>query len=268
MFRKILIPTDGRGLEDHVIKYVACTFPLAKFYVISVVDTKVKGIHLTTLLQRKLEENAKEAIEHALQILQKEGIEVEEKKMLYGDPSMEIISYAEKNDISLIAFRCFHTHIPSLKLGGTIEHVLKKTKIPVLIIGCEVEGKEVKSILLPTDGTHGSQNAENVAIHLAISFGSNLTALYVAKNGKDERGKKVLKNIVWKGKQRDIEVVTLLKRGDPAEEILKEAPRHDILVMGAGRKGLLRNMVLGHVSREVAPLSPIPLILVRGRYKL
>jgi len=268
MFRKILIPTDGRGLEDHVIKYVACTFPLAKFYVISVVETKVKGIHLTTLLQKKLEENAVEAIEHAVQILLKEGIEVEEKEILYGDPPAKIISYAEKNDISLIAFRCFHTHIPSLKLGGTIEYVLKKTQIPVLIMGCEIEGGEVKSILIPTDGTHGSQNAENVAIHLAASFGSNLVALYVTKNKEDERGKNVLKNIKWKGKQRDVEVNTLLKQGEAAEEILKEASNHDLLIMGAGRKGLLRGMVLGHVSREVAPLSPIPLILVRGRYKL
>ncbi|RLF45903.1 MAG: universal stress protein [Thermoplasmata archaeon] len=268
MFRKILIPTDGRGLEDHVIKYVACTFPLAKFYVISVVETKVRGIHLTTILQKKLEENAMEAIEHAAKILLKEGIEVEEKKILYGDPPAKIISYAEKNDISLIAFRCFHTHIPSLKLGGTIEKVLKKTQIPVLIMGCEIEGGMLKSILIPTDGTHGSQNAENLAIHLAVSFGAKLTALYVAKGKEDERGDAVLKNIKWKGKQRDVEVATLLKQGDPAEEILKEAPKHSILIMGAGRKGLLRNMVLGHVSREVAPLSPIPLILMRGRYKI
>lgn len=268
MFRKILIPTDGRGLEDHVIKYVACTFPLAKFYVISIVETKVKGIHLTTLLQKKLEENAVEAIKHAVQILLKEGIEVEEKEVLHGDPPAKIISYAEKNDISLIAFRCFHTHIPSLKLGGTIEHVLKKTRIPVLIMGCEIEGGEIKRILIPTDGTHGSQNAENLAIHLASSRGAKLTALYVAKDKRDERGEGVLKNIIWKGKQREVEVNTLLKQGDPAEEILKEASQHDILIMGAGRKGLLRNMILGHISREVAPLSPIPLILVRGRYKL
>ena len=114
---------------------------------------------------------------------------------------------------------------------------------------------------------HGSQNAENVAIDLALSFNAKITALYVSKSDLDFN-EKVLKNIEWKCKQRKIEIEVVHKKGEPAEEILNEIKDHDIIVMGAGRKGFFSKIVIGHVSRTVAAMSTIPLILVRGRYNL
>jgi nucleotide-binding universal stress UspA family protein len=267
MFRKILLPTHGKELEDHVLKYVAHVFPFSKFYIISIVETKIKGTHLTRILRKKLEEHAKEALQHAAELLEKEGINVEKKEVLYGHPSDKIVSYARENEITLIAFRCSPRELPSLSMGRTIEEVLKKTKIPVLLMREDIEDKKIKKILLPTDGSHGSQNAENVAIQLAVSFGAEIIALYVSKNNA-EMAEKILKNIEWKCKQRNIKVETIHKRGEPPEEILNEAKGCDIIVMGAGRKGFFSNIVIGHVSRNVAAMSSIPIILVRGRLAL
>ncbi len=56
-----------------------------------------------------------------------------------------------------------------------------------------------------------------------------------------------------------------LLEGLAAEVILKEAEKHDLLVLGThGRTGLDR-LLLGSVAREVARRSPKPLLLVPYR---
>ncbi len=272
MFKRILIPTDGTGLEDHAIRYTAMAFPFAKFHVISVIQPNVRGTHLTKLLKQMLEESAEKAINHADELLLAEGIEIENKKVLYGTPSREILKYAKSQNIDLIVMRSYcKSGVLSYRLGSTIENVLKHTHLPIMIITAMVTPREPKKILLPIGGTHQDlKELENVAMNTAKSFMAELTALYVIEKGKGIREKshaeKILGNADWKAKHFEVRLRKVIDHGEPSEIILRYAETHDLIVMGAGRKGIFRNVVMGHVAREICAPSPVPIILVRRRH--
>ena len=187
MFKKILIPTDGSGLEDHAIKYAALAFPFAKYDVVSVIQPNVRGTHLTKLMKQMLTESAEKAIHHAEDILLEEGIEIEKKEVLFGTPSKEIVSYAKKVDVDLIVMRSYcKSGVQSFKLGTTIEAVLKHTYCPVLIISTSAEQREPKRILVPIAGaTQEQKTLENIALNTAKSFKAEVTVLYVMEGKGD-----------------------------------------------------------------------------------
>ena len=272
MFNKILIPTDGSGLEDHAIRYAALAFPFGKYHVISVIQPDVRGTHLTKLLKKMLEESAYKAINHAEDLLLKEGIEIEKKKVLYGKPSKEILRYAKSEGIELVVMRSYcKSGVLSYRLGSTIENVLRHTHCPVLIITTSASQREPKRILLPLGGAHLEPKAlENVAMNTAKSFNAQLTALYVMEKGKGDKGRahaeKILENAAWKAKHFEVKLKKAIEHGDPGEVILRYADSHDLIIMGAGKKGIFRGVVLGNVAREICAPSPVPIILVRGRH--
>jgi nucleotide-binding universal stress UspA family protein len=272
MFNRILIPTDGTGLEDHAIRYTAVAFPFAKYHVVSVIQPNVRGTHLTKLLKQMLEESAKKAIHHADELLLDQGIEIESKKVLFGTASKEIIKYAKTHDIDLIVMRSYcKTGVLSYRLGTTIENVLKHTHLPVMIITTMVAPREPKKILLPIGGAHQDlKEIENVAMNTAKSFLAELTALYVIEKGRGAREKthaeKILANAEWKAKHFEVKMKKVIEHGEPGEVILRYAESHDLIIMGAGKKGIFRGVVMGHVAREICAPSPVPVILVRRRH--
>jgi len=272
MFNKILIPTDGSGLEDHAIRYAALAFPFGKYHVISVIQPDVRGTHLTKLLRQMLKESAEKAINHAEELLLQEGIEIEKKKILYGKPSKEILKYAKSEDIELIIMRSYcKSGVMSYRLGTTIENVLRHTHCPVLILTTSASQREPNKILLPIGGAHLDQKAlENVALNTAKSFNAEVTALYVIEDKKKDRerahAEKVLGNIAWKAKHFEVKFNKIIEYGDPGEIILRYANLHDLIILGAGKKGMLRKIVMGHVAREICAPAPVPIILVRRHH--
>ncbi|UCG68107.1 MAG: universal stress protein [Thermoplasmata archaeon] len=272
MFEKVLIPTDGSGLEDHAIRYAALAFPFAHYHIISVVQPNVRGTHLTKLLKQMLKESADKAINHAEKLLLEEGIQIEKKKILYGKPSKEILRYARTEGIELIVMRSYcKSGVLSYRLGSTIENVLRHTHCPVLILTTSANQREPKKILLPIGGAHLEQKAlENIAMNTAKSFNAEITALYVIEGKSIEKGRlhaeKVVENAVWKAKHFDVKLRKAIEQGEPAEIILKYANSHDLIIMGAGKKGIFRRVVMGHVAREICAPSPVPIILVRRHH--
>jgi nucleotide-binding universal stress UspA family protein len=236
-----------------------------------VIQPNVRGTHLTKLLKQMLEESANKAIHHAEDLLLEEGIDIQKKKVLYGTPSKEILRYAKSEHVDLIVMRSYcKSGILSYRLGTTIEDVLKHTHVPVMIITTMALHKEPKKVLLPIGGTPSEQKAmENIALNTAKSFNAEVTALYVVEDpkGRDKaHGEKILKNAAWKAEHFEVKLNKAIERGDPGEVILKYAESHDLIIMGAGKKGIFRSVVLGHVAREICAPSPVPVILVRGRH--
>jgi len=99
MIKKIVIPTDGYGLEDHVIRYVARAFPSAEFYLMSVINTCERGVQLTTLLYKEMKESAEKAIERGKKLLEEEGAKNVKTRILEGLPSKKIVDYAWRRDV-------------------------------------------------------------------------------------------------------------------------------------------------------------------------
>jgi len=264
MIHKILIPTDGNGLEDHVIRYVARVFPSAEFYVVSVINTRERGVQLTTLLYKEMKSSAEKAIERATQILAEEGIENIHHRILEGLPSRIINRYAKKKDIDLIALRVYSRKftVSAQRMGSTIRNVIQGSTVPVLIVAEECEKIPVKRVLFPTDGTRKSERAKNFAILFASSYGIEIEVMHVMGKGSHRHHvEEILKNTEWKASFLDVKVKKIMEEGDVVEHILKHASDNDMVIMGVGRKFLLWHYI-GHVTQAIITHSPVPVILV------
>lgn len=265
MIKKIVIPTDGYGLEDHVIKYLAKAFPFAEFDIISVVNTLERGVQLTTLLYKEMKEGAKKAVEHGKNILESEGITNVKTKVLYGVPSKKISEYAKNRDVDLVAMRVYSRKktVSVQRLGSTVRDVIKKCSIPVLTLAEECERIPIKKVLFATDGTRTSEGAKNFAILFSSYFKTDLEVLYVRQNKDDkEHAERVVKNTEWKASFLDVKVKKSIDEGDVVERILGHADDNDLIIMGTGKTFLFWHYI-GHITQAVCSHSPVPVLLVK-----
>jgi nucleotide-binding universal stress UspA family protein len=158
----------------------------------------------------------------------------------------------------------------------------------------------IQRILVPVDGSESSQRAILFACDIAAKFGASVTFLHVlqsllprnqlkeylntletaknpdraeiesirntlAKSG-EKYGVQLLENAETLAKGKNVEQVsTVLRDGDPAEEILHiaEVGRHDIIIMGRRGHGPIRSLLVGSVSNKVAGLAPCTVVSVR-----
>jgi len=265
VIKKIVIPTDGYGLEDHVIRYVARAFPFADFHVISVINTYERGVQLTTLLYKEMKESAEKAISRGKRLLESEGIHDVKTRILEGLPSRKIIEYAKSVDADLIALRVYSRKATASaqRMGSTVKNVLKRCSIPVLTLASECERIPINKVMLATDGMRKSERAKNFAILFSSSFKTDLEVLHVMQDKESvEHARRVLKNAEWKASFLDIDVKKTLETGDVVKKVLEHAKDNDLIIMGTGRKFFIWHYI-GHVTQAVCTHSPVPVILVR-----
>ncbi len=262
MFKKILVATEGTPIMDNAMKFVAHLFPHADVHVISVVDTSVGSVHMTRALVKILEERADAALHKARTIFNNEGMQIK-TKALRGDPVRAITMYAAREDIDLAVLgTSTKSGVVKFTFGHVGEGLIKNLKYPILVINQMVQIKKPEKILSPTDGGVHSKEAGKVALFLSQYFKCTLYKYYVGKEA--ERGEKILEAAAaWATQVGVKEVNTLdLTDEDPGDEILKLASDYDIIVIGKGKRSLLKKDILGLTSREVAALSPVAVFLV------
>lgn len=147
----------------------------------------------------------------------------------------------------------------------------------------------IKKILVPTDGSKGSENAIHMAVEMAKNHNAELYILYVVPKGElpkkvvnyiqEEKidgglgklstkviGEAVLEPVLKKIKAQGINLGKwMVLRGDPAQEILKFAKSRqvDMIVMGKGGQGVIKGLLLGSVSRKVCNLAECACVTVK-----
>jgi nucleotide-binding universal stress UspA family protein len=136
-------------------------------------------------------------------------------------------------------------------------------------------------VLVPTDGSPGSERAVAHAVDLAGRYGATLHALYVvddeaspvaADTTTEERAddtyttreRRAIDLVREPATEHDVPFVGDVRRGDPAPEILRyvDAAAIDLVVMAThGRTGLERRL-LGSVTERVVRAAPVPVVTV------
>ena len=147
----------------------------------------------------------------------------------------------------------------------------------------------IERILVPTDGSKGSENAIQMAVDMAKKYTAELYIIYVVPKGeipervleylKEERvdgglgklstkviGEAVLEPVLEKVKSQGVTSGKwMVLRGDPAQEILKFAASRkvDMIIMGKSGRGAIKGLLLGSVSRKVCNLVECPCLTVK-----
>jgi len=137
-----------------------------------------------------------------------------------------------------------------------------------------------ETILVPTDGSEGTERAAEVALTLAAEQEASLHVLHVVDTSVlpldghskalletlEERAEASVTDLVERAAGRGIDPVSGdLREGVPHREILDYAADNDVdlIVMGTHGRSELGKMVLGSVTDRVIRRASIPVLTVR-----
>ncbi|ELZ00287.1 universal stress protein [Natrialba aegyptia] len=140
-------------------------------------------------------------------------------------------------------------------------------------------------ILLATDGTIASKNAESHAIELAEMHDATLHALFVVdesiytaysgdeyvdeaegpEHGLEERGQEAIEEVRRSAADSEVEMIDAVKHGHPVETILEYGDRQDIdmVVLGTKHRPAEYRALLGSVTERVLRLTTRPTVVVK-----
>lgn len=144
----------------------------------------------------------------------------------------------------------------------------------------ELKAKDFQRIVLPVDGSDGSARAAVKALSLAKETGADITALYVMEfpylvsvdlnySYPDiieiikKRGNEVLDTVKKQGLRLGVSVKTKLVEGIPDDQIIKEAKKDDLIVMGCKGRTALSRILVGSVCEKVLHHSKSPVMVIR-----
>jgi nucleotide-binding universal stress UspA family protein len=140
--------------------------------------------------------------------------------------------------------------------------------------------KDFNRIILPVDGSDGATRAVRKALHLAKETGVDVTALYViefpylasvelsythstAMETIKKQGNEVLEQVKKLGLRLGVNVKTKLVEGIPDDQIIKEAKKDDLIIMGCKGRTALSRILVGSVCEKVIHHAKSPVMVIR-----
>ncbi|MEA5387198.1 universal stress protein [Haloarculaceae archaeon H-GB11] len=135
------------------------------------------------------------------------------------------------------------------------------------------------SVLVPTDGSDGSERAVEHAVDLATQYDATLHTLYVVESTRlsglsdsdgvleslEDAGRRAVDEVVSLAHAEDVDSIEAsVARGVPHEAILTYVDDRDIdlVVMGThGRSGLSKDL-LGSVTEKIVRSASVPVLTV------
>jgi len=144
----------------------------------------------------------------------------------------------------------------------------------------------IETVVIATDGSASAQRAVEVALEFADRFDAAVHALYVIDESELEAtpaevradleealtttgGKAVSfvreQALGERAAGDDADVVTAVRHGKPADEIIDYAHEHDADVIASGTRGRHgeHGFLLGSVAEAIVRRSPVPVLTVR-----
>ncbi|HUJ10848.1 MAG TPA: universal stress protein [Verrucomicrobiae bacterium] len=91
-------------------------------------------VTVITVCQRESEETASKVLNEGIQLAKDHGLQPH-AQLVHGNPETEILNRCESAKATLIVMGAYgHTRIRELILGSTTSHVLRKARVPVLLV--------------------------------------------------------------------------------------------------------------------------------------
>jgi len=239
--------------------------------------------------EHRLAEDTKRILEDAKRALAEEGVDALTLCQT-GSPASVIMRESEEYDITVIGAKGSNVR-SEVGLGPVASRLVEHASGCVLV-GREPPGDRQARILVPLDGSDGSQQALDALVSLFDIESAEIKLLHVvetlwlpvdqeagsgmAKDPEAAQAGQVALELRLEAEQLLNEararilphhpgVTTSIREGLPANEILSEADQgdYDLLVVGATGATDMKHSVLGSVSSKVAWNAPCSVLVVR-----
>ncbi|MFO7966877.1 MAG: amino acid permease [Archaeoglobaceae archaeon] len=190
------------------------------------------------------------------------------------DVSEAILNAVEEIDPDLIVLGWRgRTYRRDRVLGSTIDPLMLKANRDTVVIRFgkdwkQKERKEIDSILIPTIGGPHAALATEIARDIHKQQNSAITLMNVGKRKEDEKranqvfdkAKKILDDIEFERK--------FFVSNDVAEEISREAPNHDLILIGATEESFLSTFLRGVFPEKVVQKTSKSVAMTRKWVKI
>ena len=254
----------------------------------TVADLLGRSAALKIQMQKAEEDEASRLLGKLSNALAAPGREVE-TMVRRGSPADEIIRTSRnmRADLVLVGFKGTGDS-PEFLLGSVAHKVIKYAPCSVLVTKRRTE--TVNRILVPLDGSKYSDEtvqfllgmplpprAEVLILAVLQSFAAAFVKAYTLdlerdreivaelQKAEEEAAKRVLAEAENQLRTGRFRVTTILSRGDPSQEILREAAQRNADVIALGAKGLtgVRGFLMGSVAQRVARYAKSSVLIVR-----
>ena len=284
MYNQILFPTDGSEPVASVLEYAQIASKHeATIDVFNVVDTSHDSLSgMQDDVDDTLEQEGTEIVNEAAQRATEHGIDVV-SEVLHGDPYEAIVEYSTQSGIELMMMP---THgrrgLQRFLLGSVTERLINTADVPVIAVnpGTQPLTYPSQELLVPTDGSRGSELAVSEGVALANATGATLHVLHVVETGslgpdvrslvKEEelttRADEIIAAAIETAEAATVDSVeSEIEFGVPSKEIRNYIDAHDIdfAILGTHGKTDFSRYMMGGVSAKIVRTSPVPVMWVR-----
>lgn len=273
MLERILIPLDGSPLAEAILAQVRPFLRRndSEVILLHVVVPPSGGLDMPLPLHGPVRE-AGEYVDARVRGLEDQGVRAR-GRVCVGPAAETILGVAKEERATLIAMSTHgRSGISRWVFGSVAEKVVRSSPVPVMVMRAARTPQvdtPLRNLLVPIDGSERSLAAVPSAKELARLFGARVALLHVIEEGEGflppPEVERALNAAVEDLGEAGVKVTTLLRRGDPATEILDVCGWHaaDLIVMSThGRSGFSR-LFFGSVAEKVLRASPVPVLAMR-----
>jgi nucleotide-binding universal stress UspA family protein len=247
---------------------------------------------LKTQIRKAEEERASELLAKPSKTLGARGFRVE-TVVRRGSPADEIIKTCRsiRADLAVIGFKGI-SDAPEFLLGNVAHKVIKYSPCSVLV--AKKESKAIDRVLVPFDGSKHSHEAVQFLLRMPLprhtevllltvvqAFAAAFVRAYTSdlerdrqiiaglQKAEEEAAQRLMTEAKSQFGKGGYKVSALVARGDPSQEILREAARHNADLIALGAKGLtgVRGFLLGSVAQRIARYARPSVLVVRPPQK-
>ncbi len=296
MYEKIVVPLDGSELAERALDYVT-GLTIASDAHVTLLNTCASDQPEAERIHRVYLQHIEEVFRSRLEDAGSEGSRVD-SAVLFGHPAEEILTYVEKNKVSLIAMTTHgRSGVRRWALGSVAARVARHSPVPVWLIRTDVPEDALyrewpeRRILVLLDGSERAEQVLPYVADHAKTGGAELVLLRVfeplstlavyapsmfanweqlAEQMRADQQKecdRYFGDLESRLGDEGIRVRSETLFGNVWDEIISYIERDgfDLVALTShGRSGIAR-WAVGSVAETLLRKCPVPLLLVRAR---
>lgn len=141
-----------------------------------------------------------------------------------------------------------------------------------------------RNILIPTDGSADAQAAVASGLDMAKRLNADVTVISIIDvralisihqgigvpdhySYQQKAADAAAESVLEMARKMGVRASAIVRRGDPAYDIIEESRRHDLIVMGTRGRSGVAHFLLGSVAEKVVRFAACPVLVVRAPRK-
>lgn len=258
MIRTVLVPLDGSASAERVLVYVE--------RIVRESEGRALLVRAVSAAPEASEREAREYLEGVQAALARRRV-ASEAWVVRGEPAVAVLREAQDRRVGLVAFTAYGRGGEApWAFGAVAQKLVRGCAQPLFVARALEEPPRFERVLVPLDGSVGSEAVLPRAFFLARAFGASVRLLYVARPGEAAGRSRMEARFGEVARWRPgVKVEGIVEEGEPARRILERAeeePRSVIAMGSHGRTGFSR-WTFGSVSEKVLQAARAPIFLAR-----